>query len=304
MIRIGTRESALALYQARLVQQQLAAIAVESEIIEITSDGDIDLKTPLYEMGIQGIFTKSLDIALLQHKIDIAVHSAKDVPTRLAKGLIMPAILKRGSVFDAIVFPVERPTPTLSAIKKIATSSLRRRCQWLHRFPEAQCENLRGNVQTRLAKLDTSDWDGAIFAHAAIERLEITSHSYEVLDWMLPAPAQGAIGIVCRLEDNPVLDVLVRLNDAETNLAVSIERDFMATLQGGCAVPIAALAMPYKDGIHFKGNLFTLDAKKFASVDLHFTKTESHQAGKIAAQQILKKGGLDIVQTYRSGFQP
>lgn len=303
MIRIGTRESALALYQARLVQQQLKAISVESEIIEITSDGDIDLKTPLYEMGIQGIFTKSLDIALLQSKIDVAVHSAKDIPTRLARGLVMPAILKRGSSHDAIVFPSGTHLTNLSQIKKIATSSLRRRCQWLHRFPDTQLENLRGNVQTRLAKLDASDWDGAVFAHAALERLEITSHQYEILNWMLPAPAQGAIGVVCRENDHAVLDVVSRLNDALTSLCVNMEREFMSTLQGGCAVPIAALAIHTPAGINFKGNLFTMDAKKFASVDLNFTTYEFYQAGKTAANLILEQGGLEIVQSYRTGFQ-
>jgi hydroxymethylbilane synthase len=303
MIRIGTRESKLALFQAKLVQQRLLELSVESEIIEIKSDGDVDLKTPLYEMGIQGIFTKLLDLALLDNKVDLAVHSAKDVPTRLAKGLVMPAMLKRGSHFDALVYPSNREKKAFGLIDKLASSSLRRRCQWNFKFPATIMENLRGNVHTRLAKLDASDWDGAIFAHAALERLLINSHQFEILDWMLPAPAQGGIGIVCRREDEAALELLSRINDEITKLCVTMERDFMAALQGGCSIPVAALARPVKDGIHFKGNLFSLDASRFVEVDRIFSAGDFENAGKAAADDLLDNGGLEIIQSFRTSFQ-
>ena len=173
-IRIGTRDSALALYQAREVQRKLNEQEISTEIIEITSDGDIDLVTPLYEMGIQGIFTKSLDIALLQNRIDIAVHSTKDVPTRQARGLTFRAVLERATLYDCLVLPVGKKEVNFADRGIIGTSSLRRKLQWLHRYPHHSTENLRGNVQTRLKKLDQSNWHGAIFAQAALSRLEIS----------------------------------------------------------------------------------------------------------------------------------
>ncbi|HMQ01376.1 MAG TPA: hydroxymethylbilane synthase, partial [Cyclobacteriaceae bacterium] len=151
-IRIGTRDSALALYQARVVQERLIEIGIATEIIEITSDGDADLITPLYEMGIQGIFTKSLDIALLQNRIDLAVHSSKDVPTKQAKGLTFCGVLERASAFDCLVLPNGKAGDELPARGIIGTSSLRRKLQWLNRYPEYKTENLRGNIQTRLRK--------------------------------------------------------------------------------------------------------------------------------------------------------
>lgn len=300
-IRIGTRESALALYQAKEVQRQLHDQGFQTEIVEITSDGDIDLKTPLYEMGIQGIFTKSLDIALLQNRIDIAVHSAKDIPTKLAMGLVISAILKRGTVHDCLVLPEERVTSfNAASAKKIASSSLRRRSQWRHRYPHHEMENLRGNIQTRLKKLDESDWSGAIFAQTALERLEIKSHTYITLDWMLPAPAQGAMAVVCRADDKAMLETCHSINHSETNICVVAERDFLAALQGGCAVPIAANAIIKNHQIHFKGNIFSLDGIDKCEIEKVFSTEQSSQVGKLAAKEILATGGAPILKTFRS----
>lgn len=298
-IRIGTRESALALYQAKEVQHQLYEKGYQTEIVEITSDGDIDLKTPLYEMGIQGIFTKSLDTALLQNRIDMAVHSAKDIPTKLAKGLMISAILKRGTIHDCLVLPSGVTEFDAASAKKIASSSLRRRSQWLHRYPHHEMENLRGNIQTRLKKLNESDWSGAIFAQTALERLEIKSHSYITLDWMLPAPAQGAMAVVCRVDDKAMLEACRSINHNETNVCVSIERDFLAALQGGCAVPIAANAVIRNNQIYFKGNLFSLDGKEKCEVDKVSSIDQASGAGKLAAKEILATGGEPILKTFR-----
>lgn len=298
-ICIGTRESALALYQAREVQSKFDK-SIQTEIVEITSDGDIDLQTPLYEMGIQGIFTKSLDIALLNGKIDVAVHSAKDIPTKLAKGLIICALLERGTTHDCLVLPSGIKLFHQEGAKIIASSSLRRRSQWLHRYPHHQMENLRGNIQTRLKKVDASNWNGAIFAQAAIERLNITSHHFISLDWMLPAPAQGAMAVVCREEDSEIRKICEVINHKPTEICVTVERDFLATLQGGCAVPIAANAKLEDSKIHLKGNIFSLDGKNKSEVDLFFELEQAKEAGKLAAAEVLRKGGEPILKTFRS----
>ncbi len=298
-IRIGTRDSALALYQAREVQRKLNEQEISTEIIEITSDGDIDLVTPLYEMGIQGIFTKSLDIALLQNRIDIAVHSTKDVPTRQAQGLTLRAVLERATSYDCLVLPAGKKEVNVTDKGIIGTSSLRRKLQWLHRYPHHSTENLRGNVQTRLKKLDQSNWHGAIFAQAALSRLEISSHQLITLDWMLPSPAQGAIGIMCREDDPRAIEICDTINHHKTNVCVSVERDFLASLQGGCSVPIAAHAELLHEDLHIKGNIMSLDAKQKIEVDMHFHVELAKQAGALAAQEISKQGAAEIIKTFR-----
>ncbi len=299
-IRIGTRESVLALYQAHAVKDKLQKTGIESEIVEITSDGDVDLVTPLYEMGIQGIFTKSLDIALLQNRIDIAVHSCKDIPTKLAKGLSLTAVLERATPFDCLVLPKGKTHPDFSSDCIIATSSMRRKSQWLHRYPNHRAENLRGNIQTRLKKLDESHWDGAIFAQAALERLAISSHEFITLDWMLSSPAQGAIAVVCRQEDHSIEEICAAINHEETKLCIAAERDFLAALQGGCAVPIAAHAVVQNNQLLFKGNIFSLDAKEKFRVEMSFDISLAKEAGLLAAKKILQQGADKIVNSFRT----
>jgi hydroxymethylbilane synthase len=298
--RIGTRDSALALFQAKLVQSKLDSNGLKTEIVEITSDGDTDLVTPLYEMGIQGIFTKSLDVALLQNRIDIAVHSTKDVPTKQAKGLTLSAVLERDTPFDCLVLPRGTALMEIPAQGIIATSSLRRKLQWLNRFPGYQTENLRGNIQTRLKKLDESVWQGAIFAQAALERLSIaSSRHYITLDWMLPPPAQGAIGIVCREDDQEVLEICRSINHLDTEICITAERDFLAALHGGCAVPIAAHAEWRNDKLYFRGNIMSLDATQKVEVESEFDAEQVQQAGQHVAKEILAQGAAEIIKTFR-----
>ncbi len=298
-IRIGTRQSALALFQAHEVQRMLSQQGIATEIVEITSDGDTDSVTPLYEMGIQGIFTKSLDIALLQNRIDMAVHSTKDIPTRLAKGLVLSAMLERATPFDCVVLPQGKTTSDFSGRQVIATSSLRRKTQWLHRYPQHTTENLRGNIQTRLTKLDNSPWSGAIFAQAALERLKVTSHHYITLDWMLPSPSQGAIGVACRQDDAEILSLCRSINHTATNVCVSAERDFLNALHGGCAVPIAAYAVIEKEQLFFRGNVFSLNAKDSIEVERNFPMERASEAGVLAAKEMLTKGAESIIKTFR-----
>lgn len=310
VVRIGTRESQLAVWQATLVKEQLAAHHIPSELVYIKSDGDIDLVTPLYALGVQGIFTKALDAALLSNKIDIAVHSMKDVPTQLAKGIVQAAVLKRGSYKDLLVYKDESLIETLKISEpsftahnsplNIATSSIRRKAQWLHRYPNCTIENLRGNVNTRLQKLKNSNWHGAIFAAAGLERINLRPENSVELDWMLPAPAQGAIMVVCREDDDYAKQSCALLNDEATATCTKAERDYLKTLMGGCSTPISALAEIKNDMLHFKGNIFSTDGKRKADIAIQFELTKAANAGVHAANEVLKNGGKEIMEEIKS----
>jgi hydroxymethylbilane synthase len=297
-IRIGTRESQLAVWQAAAVQQLLAASGFESELVYIKSEGDIDLQTPLYEMGVQGIFTRSLDIALLNNKIDIAVHSMKDVPVQLAKGIVQAAVLKRASYKDLLVYKQDASfLADTNAEAVIATSSTRRKAQWLHRYPNHTLENLRGNVNTRLQKVKDSSWNGAIFAAAGLERIQLRPQNSIALDWMLPAPAQGAIMVVCRENDNFCTDACIHFNDTSTALCTKIERDFLKTLLGGCSTPISALAEVNDGTIIFKGNIVSPDGAKKIETSATILIGEAVDIGVRQAIEILEKGGQEITDS-------
>lgn len=299
-IRIGTRESQLAVWQAMQVKSLLSQYGFSSELVYIKSEGDIDLKTPLYEMGVQGIFTRSLDAALLNEKIDVAVHSMKDVPTQLPKGIIQSAVLARGPVNDLLVLKHGSEFLTNeNYIANIATSSLRRKAQWLNKHPQHNIHNLRGNVNTRLKKLNEENWDAAIFAQAGLERIDLRPENSMVIEWMLPAPAQGAIMVVCRENDKYVFDACQNFNDASTALCTRIERDFLRTLMGGCSTPISALALVKGDNIYFKGNILSLDGSKKAEVEKTAAISDVTNFGKTAAEELLANGGKEIAGEIR-----
>lgn len=316
-LRIGTRESQLAVWQATQVQRALLANGVNSELVYIKSDGDIDLLTPLYEMGVQGVFTKTLDTALLNDRVDIAVHSMKDVPTQLAKGLQQAAVLERASYKDLLVFGEnvsgvaaslgyvngEWTENKTSAVFKIATSSVRRKAQWLNRYPDHEIDNLRGNVNTRLQKLKDSDWQGAIFAAAGLERIGLRPESSVELDWMLPAPAQGAIMIVCRAGDADAMNACAPLNHEQTALCTRVEKDFLRVLMGGCATPISALVQIDSGNLQFEGNILSLDGTKKVEISLTIPVADSSGLGMKAAEQLLAQGAGDIIRTIRNAAE-
>ena len=280
-IRIGTRDSELALWQAKTVQHQLEVLGYSTEIVSTKSHGDIELSKPLYEMGVTGIFTKALDIALLNGEIDIAVHSMKDVPTTLPSGIVVGAVLKRGNPHDVLVYKGD--LSFLDAeIAIIATSSLRRKAQWLHRYPHHNIENLRGNVNTRLQKLSDNSWNGAIFSAAGLERINKLPEKHLVLDWMLPAPAQGAIVVVVR-EDNVALQKkLLPLHNDYTYIATQLERDFLRALEGGCTAPIGAFAEFKDEKLYFKGGLWSEDGKESSVIDEVLTQIDEYTGEKLA----------------------
>lgn len=296
-IRIGTRESQLAVWQAMQVKNLLFLHGFSAELVYIKSEGDIDLKTPLYEMGVQGIFTRSLDAALLTNKIDIAVHSMKDVPTQLPQGIIQSAVLPRGPVNDLLVFKNGKDFLNDEFYAaNIATSSLRRKAQWLNKHPTHHIHNLRGNVNTRLRKLTEENWDAAIFAQAGLERIDLRPENSQVIDWMLPAPAQGAIMVVCRKEDSYTLEACSNFNDEPTALCTKIERDFLRTLLGGCSTPISALAIMSDSNIHFKGNILSLDGSKKTAIEKIMAVPVAADLGKTAAEELLTNGGKEIAE--------
>ncbi|MFY9242060.1 MAG: hydroxymethylbilane synthase [Polaribacter sp.] len=296
-IRIGTRESQLALWQANKVRKELEGLGYQTEIVPIKSAGDIILDKPLYELGITGIFTKNLDIAMLNGDIDIAVHSLKDVPTSLPEGIIQVAVLKRANYSDLLVLKdTEEFFGQPNAV--IATGSLRRKAQWLNRYPTHKVEDLRGNVNTRLDKLDNSEtWNGALFAAAGLERLGIREKGAIALSWMIPAPAQGAIMVACLEKDQFVIEACEQLNHYETKVCVGIEREFLKLLEGGCTAPIGALA--YVDAkteeINFKGILLNKDGSKKITVN-KTAKMGSHRLlAKDCADYILNRGGKELM---------
>lgn len=313
-LRIGTRDSQLAVWQATLVQNELSRKGIASELVYIKSDGDIDLVTPLYELGVQGIFTKTLDAALLNNRIDIAVHSMKDVPTQLAKGLQQSAVLPRASFKDILVYKgdQEHLLETLGLVNgewsvvseearlTIATSSVRRKAQWLNRYPNHVLDNLRGNVNTRMRKLEESNWNGAIFAGAGLERIGLRPSNSIDLDWMLPAPSQGAIMIACREKDPQAFDATHQLNDTATATCTKIEKDFLRVLMGGCTTPISALAIIQENRVHFRGNVLSLDGKQKAEIEKIVPVSEAGALGEQAAEELLQKGGASIIESIRN----
>ncbi|MDP1725296.1 MAG: hydroxymethylbilane synthase [Bacteroidota bacterium] len=299
-ILIGTRESELAVWQAVFIKGLIEKTGNNCELVYIKSDGEQDLVSPLYEMGVQGIFTKTLDAALLNHKIDIAVHSLKDVPTQLPEGLVLAATPERGNHKDVLVYKNEGDLPEARENYIIATSSLRRKAQWLNRFPSHETETLRGNINTRLQKLiENQNWNGALFAHAGIERIDLKVPYKIELDWMLPAPAQGALGIVCRKDDPEILEICKTLNHDDTQLATRTERNFLRELMGGCTMPIAAYAHVLNGNLVFKGNVLSIDGKQKAEVQLEVNIEDAKFAGEKAAQQLINNGGAIILKTFQ-----
>ncbi|WP_298308689.1 hydroxymethylbilane synthase [Flavobacterium sp.] len=294
-IRIGTRDSELALWQAHTVQKQLNDLGYKTEIIAVKSQGDIILDKPLYELGITGIFTKTLDIAMINGQVDIAVHSMKDVPTALPIGIVQAAVLERANILDILVH--KGNLDFLESNGTIATGSLRRQAMWWNKYPNHNVVDLRGNVNTRMQKLNENDWNGAVFAAAGLERINLKPDNYINLDWMIPAPAQGAMVVVAMAEDEFTLDALSQLNHIETEICTYIERQFLKTLEGGCTAPIGAIATynEKEDIINFKGVLLSIDGKQKLEIEKVVDISEWKKLGFNAAQEILNNGGTELM---------
>jgi hydroxymethylbilane synthase len=293
-IRIGTRDSELALWQAHTVEKKLNDLGYKTQIIAVKSQGDILLNQPLYELGITGIFTKTLDIAMINGDVDIAVHSMKDVPTALPNGIVSAAVLQRASTLDILVHKGD--LTFLESNGCIATGSLRRQAQWWNKYPNHRVVDLRGNVNTRIQKLQESDWNGAVFAAAGLERINLKPTDYINLDWMIPAPAQGAMLVVAMANDGFTRQALTELNDIDTEVCTHIERQFLKTLEGGCTAPIGALATFIENDIHFKGVLLSLDGKQKMEIKKTVPMQEWKKLGYHCAMEILENGGAELMK--------
>ena len=309
-IRIGTRDSELALWQAHTVQKQLQDLGYKTQIVAVKSDGDIQLDKPLYELGITGIFTKTLDIAMITGKVDIAVHSMKDVPTALPQGIVQAAVLERANTLDILVH--KGNLDFIENSGTIATGSLRRQAMWLNKYPNHTVVDLRGNVNTRMQKLQENDWNGAKFAAAGLERLgfinenAIKSPSFggvgEALDWMIPAPAQGAMVVVAMAEDFYTIEALSQLNHIETEICTYIERQFLRTLEGGCTAPIGTLANynEKEDVLEFSGVLLSIDGKQKLEITKKAKVSEWKKLGYHCALEILNNGGSQLMSEIKA----
>jgi hydroxymethylbilane synthase len=305
-IRIGTRDSELALWQAHTVEKKLNDLGYKTEIIAVKSQGDLILNQPLYELGITGIFTKTLDIAMINGDVDIAVHSMKDVPTALPNGIIQAAVLERASTLDILVHKGD--LGFLEGKGCIATGSLRRQAQWWNKYPSHTVVDLRGNVNTRMQKLQESDWNGAIFAAAGLERIGLLPNPSfegvgEDLDWMIPAPAQGAMVVVAMAKDEFTRQALTELNDIDTEVCTHIERQFLKTLEGGCTAPIGALATFIEDDIHFKGVLLSIDGKQKMEIENTVPMQEWKKLGYHSAIEILENGGVALMKMIKESLK-
>lgn len=299
-IRIGTRDSELALWQANTVKTALESLGHETELVPVKSQGDLVLDKPLYEFGITGIFTKTLDVAMLTDQIDIAVHSMKDVPTVLPKGIVEAAIMKRAPAGDILV---HKGTDFLNGDGIIATGSLRRKAQWLHKYANHEVVDLRGNVNTRLQKLKDGDWNGAIFAAAGLDRINLKPESFIDLKWMVPAPAQGAMLIVAKENDEFCRKATGALNHEKSQICVHVEREFLRTLEGGCTAPIGALAVIEDSNIKFHGALFSIDGSQKFEVRKSIPLSKSQGFGKACAEEILQAGGGELMKEIKASIK-
>lgn len=296
MIRIGTRKSKLALWQANTVKSRLEDKSESALLVPMSSQGDFIQDKALHLIGGSGLFTKVLDQALLKNEIDLAVHSLKDYPTEIPEGLHLAAVLERASAYDVLVY---KGNPAFFSDKdisgKLATGSPRRKAQWLYRYPNYTVEGLRGNVPTRLQKLEDSDWNAAIFAQAGLERLAMLPKNHLLLDWMVPAPGQGVIALLCREEDQQLIEKLQQLNDPQTFLAAKIERDFLNRVEGGCSAPIGAHVSLQGKQLSFKSSINSPDGLKQFSQEEWIPEVGAEEAGIRLAEKALREGAEEIM---------
>lgn len=299
-IRIGTRDSELATWQAKQVALQLNKLGHKTELIFVKSEGDIDLTTPLTEMGGKGVFTKALDNALLSDTIDLAVHSFKDLPTENPLPLKVAAIMEREDPRDTLVAPGGLDFLEEAGHKVvIATSSNRRRAQWLNRYPHHEMTNIRGNVNTRLRKVKDRSWNGAIFAAAGLLRIDLGHHISQYLDWMVPAPAQGAMAVMIRKDDPELEKMLGNLNHDETALCTTIERDLLHDMEAGCSAPVGAYARINNGKVLFKAIALTLGGQEKFEYEDEVTVGKADDLGHRAAEVLLKQGASKVIDQLR-----
>jgi len=299
-LRIGTRGSPLALAQAYMTRELLMKNFPEElggegaiQLCIMKTQGDMILDKALSEIGGKGLFTKELDVALLGDEVDICVHSMKDVPTWLPEKTVLPCMLEREDTRDVFISPVAKSISDLPDGSVIGSASLRRQSQILAQNPTLKCVNFRGNVQTRLRKLDEGVVDATLLAYAGLKRMDMADEATSIIEWdeMLPAVAQGAIGIQCRSDDKRALDYIAALNHGPTFTAVSCERAFLAALDGNCKTPIAAQAYFEGDVLKFQGLVSSVDGTKMYRESGEGSGADAEKIGREAGEKIKAEAG-------------
>jgi hydroxymethylbilane synthase len=299
LIRIATRQSPLALWQAEHVKAELERIhpGLKTELLPMTTRGDKILDSPLAKIGGKGLFIKELELAILEGRADIAVHSMKDVPMEFPEGLGLAVICEREDFRDAFVSNKYSSFDELSQGAIVGTSSLRRQCQLRAVRPDIQIKDLRGNVNTRLSKLDDGEYDAIVLAAAGLIRLGMQERIQSYLEptLCLPAGGQGAIGIECRTDDNEVLNYLSALNHDHSAICVSAERAMNARLNGGCQVPIACLSELNGSSLNLYGIVGSVDGKEILRSQLEGNAEDAEELGVKVAEQLLEQGAQRLL---------
>ncbi|MRT06389.1 hydroxymethylbilane synthase [Ewingella americana] len=308
IIRIATRQSPLALWQAQYVQKQLMAChpGLQVELVPMVTKGDIILDTPLAKVGGKGLFVKELELAMLDGRADIAVHSMKDVPVEFPEGLGLVTICERDDPRDAFVSNHYASLADLPEGSVVGTSSLRRQCQLREQRPDLVIRDLRGNVGTRLAKLDNGDYDAIILAVAGLNRLNLQDRVRTALtpEECLPAVGQGAVGIECRLDDSETRALLAPLAHRETTLRVLAERAMNTRLEGGCQVPIGSYAEIDGDQIWLRALVGAPDGSQMVRGERRGNTADAERMGVDLAEELLANGAREILQEVYQGNPP
>ncbi|HKV23959.1 MAG TPA: hydroxymethylbilane synthase [Candidatus Acidoferrum sp.] len=298
-LRIGTRGSMLAKWQAEYVRKQLfASTGVEAEIVVIKTSGDKLQASPLTQIGGKGIFIKELEEALLEETIDLAVHSVKDVPTDTPSRLMFPAVCRREDVRDCLVSGKGTTLANLREGARIGTGSLRRQAQLRHLRPDLDVRDLRGNVDTRLRKAESGEYEAVMLAKAGLDRLGLGGRITETLspENFLPAVGQGAIAVECRLRDRETGELLGRLDDAETRTAIIAERSLLASLQGGCQVPLGAWARIERGELLMEACVCSVDGQQYIRQKASAKPEQAAELGGHMAKLLVDAGAQNILE--------
>jgi len=302
ILRIGTRGSRLALWQANWVAQRLEAIGIKAEVVTIATRGDRQSHGPIASLGGEGIFTKELQKAVLDGRIDLAVHSLKDLPTEETKGLALAAVPLRDSPYDVLVARAGSRLADLPKRARLGTGSLRRRCQLLHFRADFQIADIRGNVETRLAKLDEGQYDAIVLAEAGVSRLGLCQRISETLPptIMLPAVGQGALAVETRAADRSTRAIVAKIDEDAAHQSALAERTLLATLRGGCLAPIAAWARIEDDGrLHLSAYVLKSDGSQRLAADLRGNAADAIAIGRQAAEELLAAGAARLIEEAR-----
>ena len=303
-IRLATRGSPLALWQAEQVKKSLLAARPEAEIelVLVRTVGDRNTRTDLSLLLKTGIFTKEVDREILEHRADLGVHSLKDQETRLAEGLDLGLVLPRGPVEDVLIARAGQRFADLPPGARVATGSLRRRAQLLRLRDDIEVVGIRGNVDDRLRKLDEGVADALVMARAGIERLGLGERITEIFatETMLPAPSQGIVGVTCRADDAALRELLLEVDDAVTHAVALAERALLATLEGGCNIPVGALAETDGEQLEIRARVLQVDGAHEVSGERQGALHEAAQVGRALALDLLARGAADLIREIRA----